>query len=87
MKRYTHRDQIIADIDRARAKIKKAKIVAQEHLDAEAFLTGTTDLSGLRLHREAADKQFRKIKRLENVRLKKLGEKLAEMDTMRMEGV
>jgi hypothetical protein len=87
MKRYTCRDQIIADIDRAHAKIAKAKVVAQEHLDAEEFLTGTTDLSGLRLHREAADKQFRKIKRLENVRLKKLGEKLAEMDTVPMEGV
>jgi len=87
MKKYTHRNQILTDIDHAHAKISMAKIVAQEHLDAESLLTGTTDLSGLRLHREAADKQFRKIKRLENVRLKNLGEKLAEMDTVPMEGV
>jgi hypothetical protein len=87
MKRYTHRDEILKDIDSAHRKLAKAKTVAQEHLDAEAFLVGTTDLTGLRFHREAADKQFRKIKRLENVRLKKLGEKLAEMDTVPMEGV
>ena len=85
MKIYKNRDQIIADIDRAHAKISKARVVAQEHLDAEEFLIGTTDLTGLREHREAADKQFRKIKRLINVRLKKLGEKLAEMDTAPLE--
>jgi hypothetical protein len=87
MKKYTNCNQIIADIDRAHAKIAKAKLVAQEHIDAESFLTGTTDLSGLSLHREAADKQFRKIERLQNVRLKKLGEKLAEMNTMSLENV
>jgi len=87
MKIYKTRDQILKDIDSANRKIAKAKVVAQEHLDAESFLIGTTDLTGLRQHREAADKQFRKIKRLKNVRLKKLGDKLAEMDTIPIEGV
>lgn len=81
MKKYTSREQIIKDIDKALAKVTKAKAVAQEHLDQESFLIGTTNLSELRAHREAADFQLRKIKRLENVRLKMLKEKLSEFDT------
>ncbi len=87
MKKYTHRDQILKDIARAHAKIKKAKEVAQGFLDEEELLTGTGNVVELRAAREAADKQFRKIKRLEMVRLPKLGEKLAEMDTMPLENV
>lgn len=82
MKRYTTRDQIIKDIDSEHRKIAEAKIVEQEHLDEEELLTGTNDLTGLREARDKADKQFRKIKRLETMRLPKLGEKLAEFDMM-----
>jgi len=87
MKHYTSREAILKDIDAAHRKIVKAKKVAQEHLDAEELLGGTGEIKELREHREAADKQFRKIKRLETVRLKQLGEKLAEFDTMSLENV
>lgn len=82
VKKYTSREQIIKDIDSAHKKITKAKKVAQEHLDQEEFLTGGSELQELRKHREAADFQFRKIKRLENRRLPMLGRKLAEWDTI-----
>jgi len=81
MKCYTNRDQIIKDIDKALAKVSKAKLVAQEHLDQEALLLGSDNLSDLRAHRKAADFQFRKIKRLQDVRLKELKAKLSEFDT------
>jgi hypothetical protein len=82
MKRYTSREQIIKDIDGACEKVKKALKVAQEHLDQEELLTGATEkVEELRRHREAADFQFRKIKRLKEVRLIKLKERLAEFDT------
>jgi hypothetical protein len=81
MKRYTSVAQVDKDIDSAHRKIAKAKLVAQEHLDAESLLEGTTDVTELRQHREAADKQFRKIKRLENVRLRKLGEERSRIYT------
>lgn len=81
MKNYTSATQVIKDIDSALKKIEKAKKVAQEHLDQEEFLTGGNELSELRKHREAADFQFRKIKRLESVRIPKLRQKLAEMET------
>lgn len=55
MKKYTSRDQILKDIDAALAKVQKAKVVAQEHLDQEALLLGMTSLTELRAHREAAD--------------------------------
>lgn len=87
MKKHTHRDQIVKDIDRAHAKIKFAKEAAQGFLDEEELLTGTGNVVELRAAREAADKQFRKIKRLETVRLPKLGEKLAEMDTIPLENL
>jgi len=82
MRKYKTREQIIRDIDNALAKVIKAKVVAQEHLDQEELLTGGNNLVELRKQREAADKQFRKIKRLETVRLPKLKEKLAEWDTI-----
>lgn len=82
MKTYKSREQILRDIDSAHRKIAKAKNIAQEHLDAEELMRGTAFLSELRLEREAADKQLRKIKRLETIRLPKLGEKLAEFDTL-----
>lgn len=81
MKKYTTPEQVTKDIDSALKKIEKAKRVAQEHLDQEQFSTGGNELSELRKHREAADFQFRKIKRLETVRLPKLKAKLAEMRT------
>jgi len=84
MKNYKSREQIIKDIDAAHRKIAKAKTVAQEHLDAEELLCGTDNAAELRECRNAADKQFRKIKRLEMVRLPKLGEKLAEWDTIQL---
>ncbi len=84
MKNYKTREPIIKDIDAAHRKITKAKRIAQEHLDAEELLTGTGEVQELREHREAADKQFRKIKRLETVRLKQLGDKLAEFDTIQL---
>lgn len=82
MKRYTSREQILKDIDSAHKKIAKARRVAQSYLDEEELFSGTDNASELRKCRDAADKQFRKIKRLETVRLPKLGEKLAEMDTI-----
>lgn len=82
MKTYTSRESILKDIDAAHRKIAKAKTVAQGHLDAEELLPGTDNAAELRECRDAADKQFRKIKRLETVRLPKLGEKLAEFDTI-----
>ena len=81
MKIYTTKEQVEKDIDSALNKVTKAKALAQEHLDAESLLEGTGDLTSLRIHRDAADKQFRKIKRLETVRLRFLKEKLAEMLT------
>ena len=81
MKSYTHRDQILKDIASAHKKIEKAKVLCQDHLDSEKLLEGTDSVVEMRTHREAADKLLRKIKRLQEVRLKKLGEKLAEMDT------
>lgn len=87
MKNYKSRDQILKDINAAHRKIAKAKLVAQGFLDEEELLTGTMNLVDMRAAREAADKQFRKIKRLETVRLPKLGAKLAEMDTMPLENV
>lgn len=84
MKKYTSREQIVKDIDVARKKITKAKLVAQEHLDQEELLTGGSNLIELRKHREAADFQFRKIKRLEDRRLPQLGRKLAEWDTLEL---
>lgn len=87
MKRYTNREGIIKDIDAAHRKIAKAKLVAQGFLDEEELLTGTMNLVELRSARESADKQFRKIKRLETVRLPKLGAKLVEMDTLPLENV
>lgn len=87
MKRYKNREQILKDIDRAHAKIAAAKKVAQGFLDEEELLTGTGNVVELRAAREAADKQFLKIKRLQTVRLPKLGEKLAEMDTLPLAGV
>lgn len=84
MKIYKNRDQIIKDIDAAHRKIAAAKKIAQEFLDEEELLTGTANLTDLNKARDAADKQFRKIKRLQTVRLPKLGEKLAEMDTMEL---
>lgn len=82
MKRYTSRDQILNDIDKALAKVAKAKLAAQEHLDNEEFLKGIDEkLSELREYREQADYQFRKIKRLETVRLPYLKTKLSEFDT------
>jgi len=86
MKKYTHRDQIIKDIDSALRKIEKAKKVAQGYLDEEELLLGTDNVSEYRQARENADKQFRKIKRLETLRLPKLKEKLAEMDTIELPG-
>lgn len=82
MKTYTSAAQIEKDIDSALRKVAKAKIIAQEHLDMEDLLKGTTNVSELREHRDAADKQFRKIKRLETVRLAKLKEKLQEFNTL-----
>lgn len=87
MKKYTTSTQIEKDIDSAYKKIAKAKAVAQEHLDCESLLVGTTALDELRQHREAADKMFRKIKRLETVRLPKLKEKLQEFNTLSMPGI
>lgn len=81
MKTYTSAAQIEKDIDSALRKVAKAKLVAQEHLDMEELLKGTTNVVELREHRDAADKQFRKIKRLETVRLAKLKAKLAEFNT------
>lgn len=82
MKTYTSAAQIEKDIDSAYRKIAKAKLVAQEHLDMEELLKGASNLSELREHQDAADKQFRKIKRLETVRLVKLKAKLAEFNTV-----
>lgn len=87
MKKYTSSAQIEKDINSAYKKIAKAKVVAQEHIDAESLLIGTTALDELREHREAADKMFRKIKRLETVRLPKLKEKLQEFNTLALPGV
>jgi len=81
MKRYTSVAQVDKDIDKAHMKIAKSKAIAQEHLDAESLLEGSTDVTELRQHREAADKQFRKIKRLESVRLKRLGEERSRLCT------
>lgn len=85
MKAYTSAAQIEKDIDSAYRKIAKAKLVAQEHLDMEELLKGTSNVSELREHRDAADKQFRKIKRLETVRLVKLKVKLAEFNTLSLQ--
>jgi len=87
MKRYTSRESILKDIDAAHRKTAKAKKVAQEHLDSDELLSGTDNASELRECRDAADKQFRKIKRLETVRLPKLDEKLAEFDTIPIQGI
>lgn len=81
MKKYTSSTQIEKDIDSALRKVAKAKATAQEHLDMEDLLKGADNASELREHREAADKQFRKIKRLESVRLVKLKNALAEFNT------
>lgn len=82
MKKYTSTEQIERDIDKAYAKIAKAKEVAQGYLDEEQLLIGGTDVSELRDVREKADFQFRKIKRLEDVRLPKLKSALAEFNTL-----
>lgn len=87
MKNYKTRDQILKDIDTAHRKIKKAKAAAQGFLDEEELLTGTGNVVDLRAAREAADKEFRKIKYQQDKRLKLLGERLAEMDTMPLENV
>ena len=81
MKRYTTREQILKDIDRAHAKVKKLEAQAQEQLDAESLLAGTDAVAEKRKHGEAADKLLRKIKYQKERRLPKLGAKLAEMDT------
>lgn len=87
MKTYKTREQIIRDIDSAYRKIGNAKAIAQEHLDNEQLLVGSpSQLSELRKEREKADKQFRKIKRLETVRLPKLKTRLAEWDTPLLNG-
>jgi len=82
VKRYTKREQIIKDIDTAHRKIAKAKVVMQEHFDMEELLRGCGANAEQRAATEAADKQMRKIKRLETVRLPQLGAKLAEFDTI-----
>lgn len=82
MKRYTTREAIIKDIDTAHRKIAKAKVVMQEHFDMEELLRGCGANAEQRAATEAADKQMRKIKRLETVRLPYLGAKLAEFDTI-----
>lgn len=88
MRKYKNRDQIIRDIDKARAKVQCAKKIAQEHLDAEELLTGIASrLSELKQHRENADAQFRKIKYLETRRLPALGNALAEWDTKLLPGI
>lgn len=87
MKLYTSREQIIKDIDGALKKVARAKTTAQEHLDAEELLTGSSNVTELRKERELADKQFRKVKRLETVRLPKLKSKLAEWDTVPLNGL
>lgn len=87
MKKYSSAAQIEKDIDSAHKKIAKAKAIAQEHLGAEALLLGASDLTEIREHREAADKQFRKIKRLEAIRLPKLKAKLQEFNTIPLAGM
>ncbi len=87
MKRYTSREKIIKDIDGALKRVASAKRLAQEYLDDEELLTGTSAVDKLRKAREAADFQFRKIKRLENVRLPALKAKLAEFDTSSLPGI
>lgn len=82
MKRYTTREQIVKDIDRALAKVQKSLEQAREHLDAEELLTGGDNVTALREEREKADKLFRRIKRLQERRLPALKSKLAEFDTI-----
>lgn len=75
------REQILRKIDLANARIKKLKTLAQDALDSEQLFLGS-DVNETRKFREEADKHFRAIKRLEKVRLAKLGRALAEFDTV-----
>lgn len=86
MKTYTTREAIIKDIDSAYRKMGNAQAIAQEHLDQEELLKGSSEVIQLRHEREAADKQFRKIKRLQTDRLPKLKECLAMFDTLPLPG-
>jgi hypothetical protein len=87
MKRYKNRDQILKDIDRAHAKIRRLEKDAQSWLDEERLYEGTPMVSELRNARENADKFLKAIKYQKERRLKYLGGKLAEMDTMPLDNV
>lgn len=86
MKKYTHRDQILKDIDRSHTKIKKLEALAQAELDAESLYEGTADLVRKNKHHDEADKWLARVKYQKERRLKALGEKLAEFDTMPLPG-
>jgi len=82
MKTYQNREAIIKDIDRAHLKIVRLEAKAQEELEAETLYIGTVEVAQRRIHQEAADKFLKAIKYQRERRLKRLGEKLAEMDTL-----
>jgi hypothetical protein len=84
MKRPVTKESLLKAIDSAHRKIAKTKADVQSLLDEEQLYSGTENASELRTIRDKIEKGFRKIKRLETVRLKKLGEKLAEVQTLQL---
>jgi hypothetical protein len=81
MKRPVTKESLLKQIDRAHKKIKKLEASAQEWLDEEKLYEGTPMLVERRAAAEKADGFFKKIKYQKERRLKKLGEKLAEIRT------
>jgi len=81
MKRPVTRESILKQIDRAYKKIAALEVLAQEQLDMEELYRGC-DVVKRNEHAESADKLLAKIKYQKERRLKKLGEKLAEVDTI-----
>jgi len=81
MKRPITRESLLKQIDRAYKKIAAMEVLAQEQLDIEELYRGC-DVVKRNEHAESANKLLAKIKYQKERRLKKLGEKLAEVDTI-----
>lgn len=80
-KRYTSREMVLKDIDKAHRKIKRLKAQTQTILDAVEFLNVEDAVERKNLN-ESADELLAKISRIENTRLVKLGKTLAMFDTI-----
>jgi len=86
-KKYLTRDMILKDIDKAHRKIKQAEVEAGLTDALILFFRDTGNRAKLEEHQGISDRLWKKINRLKNTRLKKLGMTLAAFDTAPMPGV